>query len=67
MRATKRTPIGGSAADRRARLLFLQHFMGTLDNWDPSVADTLESGREVILFDNAGVGRSTGTVPGQST
>jgi len=38
--------------------------MGTLDNWDPSVADPLASGREVILFDNAGVGRSTGTVFG---
>jgi len=36
--------------------------MGTLDNWDPSVADPLASGREVILFDNAGVGRSTGTL-----
>ena len=35
-------------------LLCLQHFMGTLDNWDPSVADPLASGREVILFDNAG-------------
>jgi pimeloyl-ACP methyl ester carboxylesterase len=45
-------------------LLCLQHFMGTLDNWDPAVADALASGREVILFDNAGVGRSTGKVPG---
>lgn len=44
-------------------LLFLQHFMGTLDNWDPAVGDPLASGREVILFDNAGIGRSTGTVP----
>jgi pimeloyl-ACP methyl ester carboxylesterase len=44
-------------------LLFLQHFMGTLDNRDPVVADPLASGREVILFDNAGVGRSTGKVP----
>jgi pimeloyl-ACP methyl ester carboxylesterase len=44
-------------------LVFLQHFTGTLDNWDPAVADTLASGREVILFDNAGVGRSTGKVP----
>jgi pimeloyl-ACP methyl ester carboxylesterase len=44
-------------------LLFLQHFTGTLDNWDPAVSDPLASGREVILFDNAGVGRSTGTVP----
>ena len=44
-------------------LLMLQHFMGTLDNWDPAVTDTLAAGREVILFDNAGVGRSTGSVP----
>jgi len=44
-------------------LLCLQHFTGTLDNWDPAVTDPLAVGREVILFDNAGVGRSTGTVP----
>ena len=44
-------------------LLFLQHFTGTLDNWDPAVTDPLASGREVILFDNAGIGRSTGEVP----
>ena len=44
-------------------LLFLQHFTGTLDNWDPAVTDPLATGREVILFENAGVGRSTGSVP----
>ena len=44
-------------------LVCLQHFTGTLDNWDPAVTDPLASGREVILFDNAGVGRSTGDVP----
>ena len=44
-------------------LLFLQHFVGTLDNWDPAVTDPLAAGREVVLFDNAGVGRSTGSVP----
>src|SRR6266481_5573407 len=52
----------GSGAGRP--LLCLQHFTGTLDNWDPAVTDPLASGREVILFDNAGVGRSTGDVPG---
>ena len=31
-------------------LLFLQHFTGTLDNWDPAVTDSLASGREVIVF-----------------
>jgi pimeloyl-ACP methyl ester carboxylesterase len=44
-------------------LLCLQHFTGTLDNWDPAVTDPLASEREVILFDSAGIGRSTGTVP----
>ena len=44
-------------------LLFLQHFTGTIDNWDPAVIDPLASEREVILFENAGVGRSTGEVP----
>lgn len=44
-------------------LLCLQHFTGTIDNWDPAVTDPLASGREVILFENAGVGRSSGSVP----
>ena len=44
-------------------LLLLQHFTGTLDNWDPAVTDPLCAGREVILFENAGVGRSSGKVP----
>ncbi len=44
-------------------LLFLQHFTGTLDSWDPAVTDPLAVGREVILLENAGVGRSTGQVP----
>jgi len=44
-------------------MLFLQHFTGTLDNWDYAVTDPLALGREVILFDNAGIGRSSGKVP----
>jgi pimeloyl-ACP methyl ester carboxylesterase len=44
-------------------LLCLQHFTGTLDNWDPAVTDPLAFGREVILFESAGLGRSTGEVP----
>jgi pimeloyl-ACP methyl ester carboxylesterase len=48
-------------------LLCLQHFTGTLDNWDPAVTDPLASEREVILFENAGLGRSSGAVPGTIT
>lgn len=44
-------------------LLCLQHFTGTLDNWDPAVTDPLAEEREVILFESAGLGRSTGEVP----
>jgi pimeloyl-ACP methyl ester carboxylesterase len=44
-------------------LLCLQHFTGTLDNWDPAVTDRLAETAELILFDNAGVGRSSGDVP----
>ena len=44
-------------------LLLLQHFTGTLDNWDPAITDPLAEGREVILFESAGIGRSSGKVP----
>lgn len=52
--------IGGGI---KRPLICLQHFTGTLDNWDPAVTDPLAANREVIPFDSAGVGRSTGTVP----
>ena len=39
------------------------HFRGTMDHWDPAVTDGLAKDREVILFDNAGVGSSSGEVP----
>jgi pimeloyl-ACP methyl ester carboxylesterase len=39
------------------------HFRGTMDHWDPAVTDGLARDREVILFDNAGLGASSGTTP----
>jgi pimeloyl-ACP methyl ester carboxylesterase len=44
-------------------LVLLQHFRGTLDNWDPALVDALAHNRRVVTFDNAGVGGSTGTTP----
>jgi pimeloyl-ACP methyl ester carboxylesterase len=44
-------------------LVFNMHYLGTMDYWDPTVTDGLASGREVILFDNAGVSSSSGEVP----
>jgi pimeloyl-ACP methyl ester carboxylesterase len=44
-------------------IVLLQHFMGTLDNYDPAITNALATSREVILTDNAGVGLSTGQAP----
>jgi pimeloyl-ACP methyl ester carboxylesterase len=48
-------------------LVFLQHFRGNLDNWDPLLVDTIAAHREVILLDNTGVGLSSGEVPSTVT
>src|ERR1700681_4965683 len=44
-------------------LVLLQHFRGNLDNWDPALIDALAAEREVIAFDNVGVGATTGQTP----
>ena len=50
-------------SDEGLPLLFCQHFTGTMDNWDPVITNTLAQEREVILFDNRGVGSSNGQTP----
>ena len=44
-------------------LVFNIHILGNLDSWDPAITDGLAQGREVILFNNAGVASSSGDVP----
>jgi pimeloyl-ACP methyl ester carboxylesterase len=44
-------------------LIFLQHFTGNMDSWDPAVVNALAEKRPVIVFDNTGVGRSNGKTP----
>src|SRR3981081_1958815 len=44
-------------------IVFNQHYIGTMDYWDPAVTDGLARDREVILFNNAGVSSSSGEVP----
>ena len=34
-----------------------------MDHWDPAITDGLAKNREVILFDNAGIGASSGETP----
>jgi pimeloyl-ACP methyl ester carboxylesterase len=44
-------------------ILLMQHFIGTMDWWDPLLTDGLAKTREVILFDNRGVGLTSGQTP----
>jgi pimeloyl-ACP methyl ester carboxylesterase len=49
--------------DTGVPLLFLQHFRGGMDHWDPAVTDGFAATRPVVLFDNAGVAGSSGETP----
>jgi len=44
-------------------LVCLQHFTGTMDNWDPIHTNRLAQDRPVVLVDYSGVGRSGGETP----
>lgn len=66
---TIHAPSGTTYAYRRfgragtIPVVFLQHFRGNLDSWDPALVDDIAAEREVILVDNSGVGLSTGITP----
>ena len=51
------------AGDGGVPLVLLQHFRGNLDSWDPALIDALASRRQVVTFDNTGVGGSSGKTP----
>lgn len=51
----------GTASD--IPLVLAMRFRGTMDHWDPAFLDRLAAAHDVIVFDNAGHGRSTGTAP----
>ncbi|HEY7985975.1 MAG TPA: alpha/beta hydrolase [Methylophilaceae bacterium] len=42
-------------------LILLQHFTGTMDSWDPAVVNGLAKDRPVVVFNNRGVGNTSGT------
>jgi len=41
-------------------LLFLNYFAANMDDWDPKVTNGFAAERDVIRFDNPGVGNSGG-------
>lgn len=44
-------------------VVFLVHFRGTMENWDPNMVGLIAKERPVILFDNKGVGETNGQTP----
>jgi pimeloyl-ACP methyl ester carboxylesterase len=44
-------------------VVFVTHLAAVLDNWDPRVVDGIATKHRVILFDNRGVGATTGSTP----
>lgn len=46
-------------------IIFLNHLAAVLDNWDPRIVDGIAAKHHVVVFDNRGVGASTGE-PAQS-
>lgn len=44
-------------------VIFLNHLAAELDRWDPRVVDGIAAKRQVIVFDNRGVGLSEGSAP----
>jgi pimeloyl-ACP methyl ester carboxylesterase len=51
-------------AEAGVPVVFSQHFRGNIDSWDPALIDAVAADREVILFDNVGVGGTSGITPG---
>jgi pimeloyl-ACP methyl ester carboxylesterase len=43
-------------------LIFLQHFTGTMDSWDPALVNELAKTRPIVVFNNRGVGATNGEV-----
>ena len=43
------------------------HFRGTMENWDPTLLAPLAATRPIILFDNKGVGETSGETPDSVT
>ena len=51
----------GNGAASQPPMLFLQHFRGGMDHWDPVMTDGLAAGREVLLYNGRGIASSGGT------
>lgn len=67
--ATEKLKVGNNAFAFRKfgpegtrPIIFLNHLAANLDNWDPKLIDLIAEKRQVILFDNLGIGASSGRV-----
>jgi pimeloyl-ACP methyl ester carboxylesterase len=50
-------------ASSKVPLIFFQHFIGNIDDWDPAITNEVAKMRQVILFNNTGVASTSGETP----
>ena len=50
-------------ASSKVPLIFFQHFIGNIDDWDPAITNEMAKSRNVILFNNTGVASTNGETP----
>lgn len=54
--------FGALSSPATPPLVFLQHFRGTMNHWDPLLLNPLSLARPILLLDYAGTGSSSGEV-----
>jgi len=61
----RESPIGVlvPTPKRALYLVFMQHYYGNMEHWDPTVTNGFARDRKVIIFDYQGVGLSEGVSP----
>ncbi|HEV2361615.1 MAG TPA: alpha/beta hydrolase [Acidimicrobiales bacterium] len=60
---TARGQVSYRAIGSGTPLVMIMGFSGSMDSWEPGFLDALAGRYQVIIFDNAGIGRSTGASP----
>jgi pimeloyl-ACP methyl ester carboxylesterase len=59
-------PVGYRQIGHGPPLVLIMGFGGTMNDWAPDFVDSLAAGHRVVIFDNAGIGR-TGSLPSPLT
>ncbi len=60
---TKRGAVGYRSVGSGQPLILIMGFGSSMEDWEPTFVDTLAKTHRVVIFDNAGIGKSDPTAP----